>query len=190
VRFIKRQPGLARVFDRPALRRAQGSVRSHGGEYSNHAVLIGHGRVGSFIGRALKEAGLPYVVVERDLRLVESLRKQGVSAIYGDASAHGVLDGARLDHAKLLIVASPDGFQARRILELAHHKNPNLATTVRTHSESELKFLEDKGVGRAVMAEREVALGMTEYALSHLGLDEEKARMLLQHVRAFRSEGA
>jgi CPA2 family monovalent cation:H+ antiporter-2 len=152
-------------------------------------VLIGHGRVGNLIGHALKEAELPYVVIERDLRLVESLRKEGIGAIYGDASTHGVLEAAAVDRAKLLIVATPDGFQARRILELAHRKNPKLATTVRTHSETELRYLEQSGVGRAVMAEREVALGMTEFALSNLGLDEQKARTLLQQIRAFRSEG-
>jgi CPA2 family monovalent cation:H+ antiporter-2 len=189
VSFIKSQPGLARVLDRPALRRAQASARAHDNELSNHAVLIGHGRVGSFIGRALNEAGLPYVVIEKDLRIVESLRKQGIGAIYGDASTQGVLEAANVIRAKLLIIATPDGFQARRILELAQRKNPSIVTAVRTHSESELRYLEQSGVGRAVMAEREVALGMTEYALNSLGVDEEKARMLLQQIRAFRSEG-
>jgi CPA2 family monovalent cation:H+ antiporter-2 len=189
MRFIRAQPGLARVLDRPALRRTQASARSNGGDLSSHAVLIGHGRVGGLIGHALKEAGLPYVVIERDLRLVESLRKRGIGAIYGDASTPGVLEAAAADRAKLLIVATPDGFQARRILELAHQQNPDLATAVRTHSDNELRYLEKLGVGRAVMAEREVALGMTEFALSSLGLDEEKARTLLQRIRAFRSEG-
>jgi CPA2 family monovalent cation:H+ antiporter-2 len=189
MRFIRAQPGLARVLDRPALRRTQASARSNGGDLSGHAVLIGHGRVGGLIGHALKEAGLPYVVIERDLRLVESLRKRGIGAIYGDASTPGVLETAAVDRAKLLIVATPDGFQARRILELAHQQNLDLATAVRTHSDSELRYLEKLGVGRAVMAEREVALGMTEFALSSLGLDEEKARTLLQRIRAFRSEG-
>jgi CPA2 family monovalent cation:H+ antiporter-2 len=186
MRFIRSQPRLAAVLDRPALRRAQASARSQGA-LSGHVVLIGHGRVGGFIGRAMSEARLPYIVIEKDFRLVESLRSQGIAAIYGDASAHGVLEAASVESAKLLIIASPDGFQARRILELARRRNPNLATTVRTHSESELKHLEGLGVGRAVMAEREVALGMTEYALNNLGLDEEKARMLLQQVRAFES---
>ena len=189
VRFIQSQPALARVLDRPALRRAQASARAHGKDLSGHAVLIGHGRVGGFIGRALNEAGLPYVAIEKDLRIVESLRKQGIAAIYGDASTHGVLEAANIGHAKLLVIATPDGFQARRILELAQRKNPTIVTAVRTHSESELRYLEKSGVGRAVMAEREVALGMTEYALNRLGVDEEKARTLLQQIRAFRSEG-
>jgi monovalent cation:H+ antiporter-2, CPA2 family len=186
VRFIRGRPRLARLFDRPSLRKAH--AQSHASA-SNHAVLVGHGRVGRLIGRALHIEKLPYVVIEKDLRVVETLRKQGVTAVvYGDASASGVLKAAGIDHASLLIVASPDGFQARRILELARRRNPHIETAVRTHSESELKHLESLGVGRAVMAEREVALGMAEYALLRLGLDEEKARTLLQQIRAFRPE--
>ena len=181
--FIKSQPKLSRLFDRPAFRLAQASTQSHGTARSDHAVLIGHGRVGSLIGRALRDEKLPYVVIEKDLRVVESLRAQGVAAIYGDASAHGVLEAANAHHAKLLIIASPDGFQTRLILELARHQNPNIATAVRTHSESELRFLENAGVGRVVMAEREVAFGITEYALLTLGVDEERTRMLLHRLR-------
>ena len=181
--FIKSQPKLSRLFDRPALRRTQASAQSNGAARSDHAVLIGHGRVGSLIGRALQNEKLPYVVIEKDLRVVESLRAQGVAAIYGDASAHGVLEAANAHRAKLLIIASPDGFQTRLILELARHQNPNVATAVRTHSESELHFLENAGVGRVVMAEREVAFGITEYALLTLGVDEERTRTLLHRIR-------
>jgi hypothetical protein len=36
---------------------------------------------------------------------------------------------------------------------------------VRTHSEAELRYLEQAGVGLAVMGERELAIGMARYAL-------------------------
>jgi CPA2 family monovalent cation:H+ antiporter-2 len=183
LRFIDRQPRLAVWLKRWTMRRPAIASR-HYGSLREHAVLIGYGRVGGLIGRALQLAGLPFTVVEKDWRQVENLRKQGINAVYGDASAPGVLEAAGLDKAKLLVVALPDGFVARRILELARRRNHSIDTAVRTHSESELAHLVNYGVGRAVMAEREVAFGMTDYALQSLGLDEEKARTLLQQVRA------
>jgi monovalent cation:H+ antiporter-2, CPA2 family len=183
LRFIEKQPRLALVLKRWTMR-TPAIVARHHGSSSQHAVIVGYGRVGGLIGRALQLAKLPFTVIEKDWRQVESLRKQGVTAVYGDASAPGVLEAAGVGNAKLLIVALPDGFVARRILELARRKNHSIDTAVRTHSDSEMAHLSSNGVGRAVMAEREVAFGLTDYALQSLGLDEEKARTLLQQVRA------
>ena len=81
-----------------------------------------------------------------------------------------MLDLAGIEHARLLVIASPDGFQARRILELARERNPRIAVVVRTHSSSELAYLIRQGVDRAVMGELELALEMTDYALRSLGV--------------------
>jgi len=47
-----------------------------------------------------------------------------------------------------------------------------------------MTYLERQGVGMAVMGERELALGMAEYALRSLGLSEDKARLVVQDLRA------
>ena len=49
---------------------------------------------------------------------------------------------------------------------LARKKNPRIDTVVRTHSEHELEHFEKQGVGRVMMGERELALGMAEYAVN------------------------
>jgi len=67
-----------------------------------HAIIVGYGRVGGLIGEALKALELPFVVIEDDRRRVEELRKRGIAAVYGDATAAGVLDAARVNHARLL----------------------------------------------------------------------------------------
>jgi monovalent cation:H+ antiporter-2, CPA2 family len=103
-----------------------------------------------------------------------------VPAVYGDATARGVLDIAQIASARLLIVASPDGFQARRILELARIANPHIETVVRTHSEEELTYLQEQGVGLALMGERELARGMGEHVLRVLGVPPARAHLLVQ----------
>jgi CPA2 family monovalent cation:H+ antiporter-2 len=155
----------------------------------DHAIIVGYGRVGGTIGRALDAWDLPYVIVERDWRRVEELRAGGLPAIYGDASAPGILSAAGVDRARLLIVAAPDGYQARRILEIAREANPDIDTVVRTHSEAELEHLERMGVGLAVLAERELALGMMGYSLRSLGLSEGEARLFVQSARKYDDAG-
>jgi CPA2 family monovalent cation:H+ antiporter-2 len=182
-RWVQDHPRLALLLERSArsLRTLQEHPRSN--PLREHAILIGYGRVGSVIGEALALQRLPFVVIDSDLKLVENLRARGIRAIYGDASAPGVLDMADVSHARLLVIASPDGFQTRRILELARARNPRIDTVVRTHSNHELSYLESQGVGMAVMGEREMALGMAAYALKSLGLSEDKSRLLIQSSR-------
>ncbi|HUF65538.1 MAG TPA: hypothetical protein VMM17_06125, partial [Gemmatimonadaceae bacterium] len=58
----------------------------------------------------------------------------------------------------------------------------------RTHSESERRHLESVGVRRAVVGERELALGMTRYALRSLNIDADEADAVVQAVRSEREE--
>jgi Kef-type K+ transport systems, predicted NAD-binding component len=145
-----------------------------------HAVIVGHGRVGGVIAPLLQREGLPFIVIERDRVLFENLQHRGIPAVYGDATARGVLDLAHIANARLLIVASPDGFQARRILELARTANPHIETVVRTHSDEELAYLKEQGVGLALMGERELARGMGEHVLRVLGVPPARAQLLVQ----------
>jgi CPA2 family monovalent cation:H+ antiporter-2 len=151
---------------------------------SGHAVIIGYGRVGSAIGKALEDWNLPFVVVERDRRRVEELRAQGVPAVFGDATAPGILEAADIGSARLVVVATPDPHQARRLLTKARATNPGIDSVVRTHSDSERRRLEEDGVGLVLMAERELALGMMTYALRSLGVREGEARLFVDSSRS------
>jgi CPA2 family monovalent cation:H+ antiporter-2 len=185
--WFAERPKLRARIERPD--RNPPSVDVGGNRYHDHAVIVGFGRVGSAIGRALDAWDLPYVVVERDRRLLEKLRSRGLQAIYGDATSPGILMAAGVDRARLLIIASPDGHQARRIFDNARQIAPKIDTVVRTHSEAEMAYFESQGAGLVVQAEREIALGMTGYALRMLGLSEGEARLYVVSSRKFDDAG-
>jgi monovalent cation:H+ antiporter-2, CPA2 family len=149
----------------------------------DHAVIVGFGRVGGIIGAALADNKLPFVVIERDLRLVETLRERGIRAIYGDASASGVLGAAHIESARLLVIASPDSYAARRVLDLARQANPEIDTVVRTHTDQEREHFARQGVGRVVMGERELALGMADYSLKSLGLSKPRSHRAAEEAQ-------
>ncbi|CAO4153663.1 Putative cation/proton antiporter YbaL [Methylorubrum aminovorans] len=180
-RWLGERPDLRRRFERGAA--APLPVRG-ASALSGHAVIIGYGRVGSAIGKALQDWNLPFVVVERDRRRVEELRSQGVPAVFGDATAPGILDAADIGSARLVVVATPDPHQARRLLTKARAANPGIDSVVRTHSDSERRRLEEDGVGLVLMAERELALGMMTYALRSLGVREGEARLFVDSSRS------
>jgi CPA2 family monovalent cation:H+ antiporter-2 len=124
--------------------------------------------VGSTIARVLDASGLPYVVIERDRRIVETLRERGKSALFGDAARPGILAAATVDRARLLIITTPDPFQTRQVLTLGRQLNPTIETVARTHSAAEQSYLDGVGVGRAVLGEQELAVSMAKYALESL----------------------
>ena len=133
-------------------------------QLESHAIVIGHGRVGSVIAASLREQGVPYIVIEQNLRFAEQLRQEGVPVIYGDAAWPEVFEAAGPDRARLIVIAVPDKSAVRRILAAAHAINPKLDVVARTHSRDEAEWLKAHGVGRVVMGESHIASEMANYA--------------------------
>ena len=181
--WLQARPGLRARLEQPGDLLAGARPGADASKWRGHAVIVGYGRVGGPIGRALNEQDLPFVIVESNRWRAEELRAQGLPVVWGDAAAPGVLEAAHVEHARLLVIAAPDGFQARRILELARRGNPGIDTVVRTHGDSDLAYLQRQGVGMVLMGERELAFGMMDYALRSFGLSEDRVRLIVQGFR-------
>ena len=149
-----------------------------------HAIIVGHGRVGRVVTAALRQQGLPYVVVEANRRRAEALRLDGGSVVYGDATRHDVFGAARPEAAQILVVALPDAFHARRMVELARAANPMIGTVVRAHRDEEVAFLTEREVGMVIMGEREIALSISDCVLRRLGMDAEAAQAAVDTLRS------
>jgi len=174
-RWFEARPKLLALLERRGADQHRIPVSS-AAALRDHAIVVGYGRVGGAIGPVLKQQGLPFAVIERDHLMLSTAQSQDIPTIEGDAAAPGVLTQAGVQHARLIAVATPDSFQARRIVEVARQLNPGIDVVVRTHSETEFKALEALGAGRVVMGERELARGMLEYSLRSLGVPPERAR--------------
>lgn len=150
---------------------------------ANHAILIGYGRVGRTIGEAFQRIGEPFIAIDQDRRVVDAMRTLGVTAVYGDATRPGILEHARPEFARLLVIASPDPYHARHIIELVRAKNPDIDIIVRTHADTEQEFFEQLGVSKALMGERELAFGMAYHSLRSVGCDDDRADDVIQQLR-------
>ena len=172
--WMAARPGLLDGIERPEPQPAP-SPALHDEELRDHAIIVGFGRVGSSIGETLAARQVPYVVIERDREAFERIRDRGIPALYGNASRAGVLNAAHPEHARLILVTTPDPFQARAVLDIARRANPGIHTVVRTHSEEERAYLERQNVGLAVLGERELAQTMARQALRYCGVADDVA---------------
>jgi K+:H+ antiporter len=130
----------------------------------DHVVLVGHGRVGRIVSRALRDAGRPIVVIEGNAEIVGGLRAEGVSVILGNAEVPGVLESAKVADARLLISAIPNVFEAGQVIERARALNSSIEVMARAHSDAEVEHLKRHGAEVVIMGEREIARRMIEYA--------------------------
>jgi monovalent cation:H+ antiporter-2, CPA2 family len=174
-KWIRSRSNLARLVERPHDPLAELPMSVDAEQLTGHVVLVGYGRVGRRIGEVLREQGRRFVVAEQNRELVEELRRQGVHAVSGDASEPAVLIQAHIARARMLVVAAPDPFQVRGILEIARMVNPRVVTVVRTHSEEETALLQKEGVDKVFMGEHELARSMTDYVLGRVA-EEPDAR--------------
>jgi CPA2 family monovalent cation:H+ antiporter-2 len=133
---------------------------------SHHVVLVGYGRVGGLIGRALKERHETFLVVEDADRLVASLHESKIEVIPGNAVEPRVLEAANVKAARLLLIAIPNGFEAGQIVQQSRGLNPQLHIVARAHSNDEVEYLLRLSADAVIMGEREIARGMIEQAFA------------------------
>jgi CPA2 family monovalent cation:H+ antiporter-2 len=132
---------------------------------TNHAVLIGYGRVGRVIGEELMRRKLPFLVVEEQAATAAELRGKGIEVVTANGALSKVLEAANLKGARWLFVAIPDAFEAGQIVNQARDASAELPIIARAHSDAEVDHLTAHGATHTIMGEREIALGMLDFAL-------------------------
>ncbi|RFC39570.1 MAG: Kef-type potassium/proton antiporter, CPA2 family [Candidatus Nitrotoga sp. CP45] len=172
--WIRSRSTIARLLERPDDPLAELPMSVDQAHLTGHVVLVGYGRVGRRIGEALTKRGIPFVVAEQNRELVEELRKRGMLAVSGNYSDPAVLIQAHIARAHILVIATPDSFHVRRIIEIARMLNPSVETVVRTHSDEDAALLQKEHAGKIFMGEHELALGMTRYVLELIAEKTEK----------------
>lgn len=136
---------------------------------AGQVVLVGYGRVGKRIAKALQEKDIPFVVAEENREIVENLRKQGIPAVSGNASDPSVLIQAHIANAAMLVVATPDTIDVRNMVNTAKLLKPEIHIVLRTHNEDEFGLLRKEDVGEVFLGEEELAKGMTQFILAQYG---------------------
>ena len=126
---------------------------------TDHVVLVGHGRVGSFISAALPPQ-TALLVIEDDADRVATLQGEGREAIAGNAADPEVISAANLMAARCLLVAIPDAFEGGQVVAQARELNGALPIIARAHSEVEIEHLHKHGATKVVMGEHEIAKAM------------------------------
>ncbi|AKJ26710.1 YbaL family putative K(+) efflux transporter [Caldimonas brevitalea] len=169
LRWIRQHSELARRLDRSDDPLAELPTSTDARYLKNQVVVVGYGRVGQGIAAALKARGIPFVIAEENREIVEQLRGQGQAAVLGNATEPATLIQAHIAQARLLVVATPETLEVRRMIETARTLNPQVDVVVRSHNVEEAALLEREGDCTVFVGENELVRAMTQHVLVQVG---------------------
>lgn len=129
-------------------------------QIKNHIVICGYGRIGSYIGRSLMMANIPFVAIDYNFQIVEKAKKEGINIMYGDPSDIEILDYAQVDEALMIILALPEKYAQEAIILNAKKLNPKIYIISRVHRESDQRRMKDLGVHVVIQPEFEASLSI------------------------------
>jgi voltage-gated potassium channel Kch len=132
----------------------------------------------------LRGLGIRATVIDHDPEQIETVRRFGFKAYYGDATRMDLLQSAGAERAKLLLVAIDDPVAAMRMVKRVRERFPGLELIVRARSRTDAFEYAEIGVP----AVREVlgsALDATTRVLAKLGYSEQSARQIVERFREY-----
>ncbi len=84
----------------------------------DHVVIVGYGRQGQRLAETCKTVDIPFVVVENDPTLLETVELECDAYVFGDSMEKYTLEKARADEASLVVSTAAQRPVSERILEL------------------------------------------------------------------------
>jgi CPA2 family monovalent cation:H+ antiporter-2 len=162
--WIRRKSSFARSLDQRVdpLARLPNSVDPSA--IDRQVVVVGAGDIGMAVCEALKAANVKFLVAEQQRELVDSLRRDGIHAVCGDASTPEVLVQAHVARASMLLITVPDILLVRSAVSIARTLNPGIRIVVQAESLEEARMIENEGLAEVLTGETELAKAMAQRA--------------------------
>jgi CPA2 family monovalent cation:H+ antiporter-2 len=169
-----------RVKDAPE---ASGGGHGHGVDLEDHTVVVGYGPAGRRLARVLADVGIPFAVSELNAASLQEARRDGIPAIYGDASREPILQSLGVPSAKLLVIAINDRDATRRIAAIARHLNPTLQILARTRFLVDVEPLHRAGADVVVPEELETTVRLFSQVLGAYLVPKDEIERQVNAVR-------
>ena len=112
----------------------------------NPVLIVGYGPIGQGIARTIKDLQMTPIIVDRNIDTIETLRKQKLPAVYGDASHFNILENAHVKTARLLVITAPDVTTTLNIVKTALALNPKIQILARASYITGEKTLRDLNI--------------------------------------------
>ena len=177
------------IAARPLLKKLGRKRKTPEGEGSprrkdDHVIIVGFGLNGRNLAKVLKEAEIPYIVLEMNSDTVREMRKKGEPIYYGDGTSQEILHKLSIEKARLLVIAISDPVSTRRIVSIARHANQQIYIIVRTRYLSEVDDLRTLGADEIIPEEFETSIEIFSRVLHRYSFPRNAVLDMVDKIRS------
>ena len=155
--------------------------------FKDHIIVCGYGRVGSWVGKALKEYEIPFVVVDYNQKVVQELKDAGTAVIYGDPTEPEILEAVGIRRAKAIILAIPDREVQETLITYVQTVAPNVKIISRAHRDEDWEKLKTLRVDKVIQPEFEAAVEIIRSVLISRGKNRDEISDVIRNLRVSHS---
>jgi glutathione-regulated potassium-efflux system protein KefB len=149
-----------------------------------HVVIAGFGRVGQIVARILLAKRIPFTALDSDPQHVDTVRRYGARAFYGDASRPEILDAAQTAKARAFVLAIDNVEASLRTARMVRQRYPHVPIYARSRHRRHTHQLMDLGI-KVIRRETFLSsLDLTRELLRGLGLSERDVRFAVDTFMA------
>ena len=152
-------------------------------ELDGHVIVLGFGRVGQLLARALDANDIAYLAIDSDAKLVDHLTKTHVPLFFGDASRGELLERAGAARAAAIVATMNDADAALRAVKAARAHFAHVPVLARAHDEAHARLLRAAGATGVVPETLEASLQLAGHVLETLGMPIETRDEFLERQR-------
>ena len=139
-------------------------------------IIAGFGRYGQIVGRLLSANGLEATVLDHDVEQIETVRRFGWKAFYGDATRLDLLRVSGAGRARVLVLAIDDVEQSVEVAKLVREHFPGLTIVARARNVGHYYRLSALGVTLIERETLDAALMSGRSVLELMGWERHAAR--------------
>jgi len=138
--------------------------------YENHVIVCGYGPIGQKVVASLKEQQMLYVILEHDVKVVDTVIEQGEEAIYlANAAQKMVLSHFNVEKSAAIVVTIENELQRRLICENIASFSDRVKSVVKVNNAEEEKVYKEMGITSVINARDTIASMLSqEVMVCHL----------------------
>ena len=150
---------------------------------NNHVIICGYGESGGWLAKALQLLEVPYLFIDDNHYLIDSLKAKGITALYGDPADIEILNYAQIDKAKIIIIAMPDEKTQELIVANCQTLNSKIKIISLSHQKKSFSRLKTLGVNYLIQPEFEANLSVIHRVLQILNVDKEEVNKKIKRLK-------
>lgn len=150
---------------------------------TNHVILCGYGRVGQNIARILDNVAIPHIAFDLDAKRVQEAKLAGNNIFYADASHYAILESAKINKAKALVISFNNTDHTIKILEAVRAANKRIPIIIRAHDDNNTSLFYQYGATEVIPEVMETSLVFASHILVLMQLPLAKVNRLISKFR-------